>query len=434
MNLELPAQGWVPRSYQLPLLKYMMPERRGLRAVYAWPRRAGKDLTSINVFAMKSLQRKGLYVYIGPYQNQIRRILWNGRDGGGKRFIDYIPRELVERKLEQDMMLELKTGQTIQLMGADDPDRLVGINPVGVCFSEYSLCDPQAWRLIQPILVENGGWAMFNGTPRGKNHFYAKLREAERDPLHFSSHLTVKQTKHITPEELRAARNELNNEATFQSEYMCSFETPVEGSYYGDILTKLYDNGQILKQAAPEPQLPVHTAWDLGVDDCTSIWFFQTFRQEVRVLHYHEDSGEGLPHYASYVNKWLTQHGLTNGENYGPWDINVREWGTGVSRMETARSLGLDFKPVQKLSVMDGIEAVRNTLPKCWFNEAGCEMGIERLKGYHKEFDSAKGTFKKQPVHDLNSHGADSFRTLAVALKRASRASRSKFQASYESV
>ena len=418
MSIRVPAQGWEPRKYQLPLLKYMSQTKRSLRAVVAWHRRAGKDLTCVNVMAIKSLQRVGTYWYVLPYANQARRIVWNGMTGEGKKFIDYFPKEIVEKKSEQEMRIHLKNGSVIQLMGSDDPDKMVGANPIGVVFSEYSISDPSAWQLINPILAENGGWALFNGTPRGENHFYKMLLKAKADSTWYSSHLSVKDTQAILPDELRKARSELNNEARFQSEYMCSFKTPVEGAYYGSQINKAHKEKRILDNIAVDPLLPVYTGWDLGMDDATTIWFVQLFRNEVRVVNYYENSGEGLPHYARELHMWAAKRDVTYAKHFAPHDIKVRELGTGKSRIETARSLGLKFTTVKKLPVIDGIEAVRNLLPRCWFSKNDCYAGIEALKGYHKEFDSSKGVFRKSPVHDSNSHGADGFRTLAVGLKQ----------------
>jgi len=418
MSIRVPAQGWEPRKYQLPLLKYMSQTKRSLRAVVAWHRRAGKDLTCVNVMAIKSLQRVGTYWYVLPYANQARRIVWNGMTGEGKKFIDYFPKEIVEKKSEQEMRIHLKNGSVIQLMGSDDPDKMVGANPIGVVFSEYSISDPSAWQLINPILAENGGWALFNGTPRGENHFYKMLLRAQRDSSWYSSHLSVRDTKVIPAEELRKARNELNNEARFQSEYMCSFKTPVEGAYYGSQINKAHKEKRILDNIAVDPLLPVYTGWDLGMDDATTIWFVQLFRNEVRIVNYYENSGEGLPHYARELHMWAAKRDVTYAKHFAPHDIKVRELGTGKSRIETARSLGLKFTTVKKLPIIDGIEAVRNLLPRCWFSKNDCYAGIEALKGYHKEFDSSKGVFRKSPVHDSNSHGADGFRTLAVGLKQ----------------
>lgn len=420
MSVRIPAQGWEPRPYQLSLLKYMSQKKRSLRAVVAWHRRAGKDLTCVNITAIKALQRVGTYWYVLPYANQARRIVWNGMTGEGKKFIDYFPKEIVEKKSEQEMRIHLKNGSVIQLMGSDDPDKMVGANPVGVVFSEYSISDPAAWQLINPILAENGGWALFNGTPRGENHFYKLLLRAQSEGSWFSSHLSVKDTKAIAADEIRKARSELNNEARFQSEYMCSFKTPVEGAYYGAQINRAYKEKRVVETIAVDPILPVHTAWDLGMDDATTIWFFQLFKSEIRVVNYYENSGEGLPHYARHLHVWANQKDVTYGKHYAPHDIKVRELGTGKSRLETARSLGLKFTTVKKLSIIDGIEAVRNILNRCWFSKNDCYAGIEALKGYHKDFDSQRGVFRKAPVHDKNSHGADAFRTLAVGLKQPS--------------
>ena len=415
--IQIPAQGWVPRPYQLPCVKYMCQDKPNLRAVVAWHRRAGKDLTSINIIAMKALQRKGLYLYIGPFNNQIRRIIWQGQDGDGRKFIDFIPREAVVRKSEQEMSLTLSNGSTVQLLGADNPDKLVGINPVGVVFSEFSLSDPTAWVLTNPILAENGGWALFNGTPRGQNHFYHMLNRAKSNKDWYSSHLSVLETKAIRPKELAKARDEMNNEARFQSEFMCSFDTPVEGAYYGEIISKLYKKEQIIANIPPDPALPVHTAWDLGMDDSTTIWFFQQHQKEIRVINYYENSGEGLQHYARELDRFASLNDVTYGRHYAPHDIAVRELGTGRSRLETARSLGIRFTPVKRLAISDGIEAVRQILPQCWFSQTHTSQGLKCLQDYRKEWDAQKNTFKKTPVHDSSSHGADGFRTLAVGIK-----------------
>jgi len=416
MNIQVPAQGWIPRPYQLPFVKYMAQDKYHLRAVVAWHRRAGKDLTSINIMAIKALQRKGLYLYIGPFNNQIRRIIWQGQDKDGRKFIDFIPRELVSRKSEQEMSLTLSNGSVIQLLGADNPDKLVGINPLGIVFSEYSLADPVAWELTRPILAENGGWALFNGTPRGQNHFYTLLKEAEADKDWFASHLPVTKTRAIPAETLRKERGKMS-EARFQSEYMCSFNTPVEGAYYGGIITKLYQKEQILQRLPPEPSLSVHTAWDLGMDDATSIWFFQQHRHETRIINYFENSGEGLAFYARELDRWASLNDVSYGKHYFPHDVKVRELGSGRSRLETLRSLGIKAIPVKKLAKGDQIEAVRNVLPRFWFDSTTCHLGIKHLKEYRKEWDEMKQVFKKTPVHDQSSHGADAMATLAVGIR-----------------
>ena len=418
-KIRVPAHGWVPRSYQLPVWNYILQDKPNLRAVTVWHRRSGKDLTSINLMMTKCLQRKGLYIYVGPFQNQIRRILWEGREGSGHRFIDYIPKELIVRKLEQSMMIELKTGQTIQLLGADNPDCLVGPNPVGAVFSEYSLCDPEAWEYMQPIFRENKGWVLFNGTPRGKNHLYEVLNKYKADPDCFASHLTAEDTGVFTRESLEQARVELNNESKFQSEYMASFDAPIEGSFYGPLIQAAYDGGRVVSHGVADPELPVHTAWDLGMRDPTAIWFFQTHRNEVRLLDYYEETDTGLPELARMLESWASKYGVRYGKHLVPHDAKVTEFSTGVTRLEMAARLGLRLEPQPKLSIADGIEAVCSLLPRCYFVQPTCGPGLDRLRGYHRAFDEKNRVYRKHPADTEHTHGADAFRYLALGLKSA---------------
>lgn len=412
-SIVLPAQGWRPRSYQLPLWKYMEPQKRGQRAVIAWHRRAGKDLTCINICATKSVQRVGLYWLVYPYLNQGRRIAWNGMDADGKKFLDAWPKGLIERRHDGDMRLYLRNGSIIQVMGADHPDRAVGTNPVGVVFSEMSLCDPLIWQLITPILAENGGWAIFNGTPRGENHFYDLKQEAEANKAWFCSHLSVKDTRVVSPQALREARAELKDEALFQQEFMTSFASPLQGAYYDSQMKMLAREKRFIDTISADPKLEVHTAWDLGMDDSTSIWFYQTFGTEIRLLDYYENSGEGLPFYVRHLRQWAVDNGVTYGRHFFPHDVKVREMNNGKSRFETLRELGVKVNVVKKHTVFDGIEASRNLLPRCWFSRHRCHRGINALKSYRKEWDALRNTFKTSPVHDWASHAADAFRILA---------------------
>lgn len=421
----MPAQGFQPRSYQIPLWKFIM--NGGRRAVLCLPRRHGKDISCINLAACMSLRRVGMYIYLFPYQNQARRVVWNGIDSQGRRFLHAWPKEVVSNKSESEMRLHLKNGSIIQVLGGDDPDKLVGMNPVGVVFSEYAMCDPMCWKLISPILNENQGWAIFNSTPRGQNHFSKILKHAQANPCNdlnhpqpnewYWQHETAKTLKVLTPEELRQMRDELQDEALFQQEAFCSFTSPMQGSYYDRQMKYLRSQNRITK-VPPETRLPCHTAWDLGIADSTVIWFFQQYGQEVRVINHYEMSGESLSAHIRYLKEYASTHNLTYGKHYAPHDIAVREFTSGKSRIETARELGLRFEPVQKHSVEDGIEAVRNILQSCWFDGESCERGLDALTSYRKEWDSSRACFKSRPVHDWTSHSADAFRILAWGIRR----------------
>lgn len=420
-QVTLPANNWQPRTYQLPFWKYMMGREDG-RAVLAWHRRAGKDLTCINMCATKSLKRVGLYWLVFPLLNQGRRIAWTGMDGGGIPFIKAWPEALVASKQGGEMRITLKNGSVIQIMGADRPDTAVGANPIGIVFSEYSLCDPTIWQLTAPILAENGGWAVFNGTPRGQNHFYDILEEAKINKSWYASHLTARDTRAVTPEKLEEARRELKNEALFQQEFMTSFSSPLQGAYYDSEMKLLSNEDRFLEHITPDPKLEVHTAWDLGVADSTSIWFYQQFQSEIRILDYYENSGEGLPFYLRVLKQWERDHNVVYGKHFAPHDIKVKEFTSGKSRYETARELGFRFDIVPKHTLEDGIDQARALLPRCWFDRARCHRGINALKSYRKEWDALRNTFKPKPLHDWSSHAADAFRYLAWGFKDAQKA------------
>jgi len=208
------------------------------------------------------------------------------------------------------------------------------------------------------------------------------------------------------------------NDALYQQEYYCSFDVPIQGAYYGDQLMKAIKDGRITKVPV-EMSVRVDTYWDLGIGDSTSIWFVQQIGKEIRIVDFYETSGEGLAHYA----KILDNKGYVYGSHWAPHDIEVRELGSGKSRLEMARKLGIKFRIVPKISIDDGINAARTILNQCWFDEDRCKLGINALKSYHKEWDEKNKVYKDRPHHDWSSHASDAFRYFGVAHKDQSRRS-----------
>jgi phage terminase large subunit len=162
-----------------------------------------------------------------------------------------------------------------------------------------------------------------------------------------------------------------------------------------------------------QPELKVDTWWDLGIGDSTAIWFSQQAGLERHFIDYYECNGEGLVHYA----KVLQDRNYIYGEHWAPHDIRARELGTGKSRLEVAKGLGLTFRTAPRLSVEDGIEAVRNLLPRAWFDAERCRQGLRALCSYHREFNEQRQAFLPHPSHDWSSHCADAMRTGAVTLR-----------------
>lgn len=365
-------------------------------------------------------KRVGVYWYLAPTYAHAKKIIWDGIDSKGIGYMERFPDELVAKKNEQDLMIKMTNGSVFQLIGTDKiKDAIVGPNPVGCVFSEFSLMAPVAYELIRPIVRENGGWLAFNFTPRGKNHAYKLYNMAKTNPAWWSSFLTIKDTKRdsygedgstvVTLEDVDEDRREGMEEELVQQEYYCSFEGYLVGSYYGKILQELQKDNRICR-VQWEPDLRVDTWWDIGISDATAIWFTQTYRNECRVIDYYENSGEGLPHYASILASKSYAYGI----HMAPHDIKVREWGSAEGRQETAARLGIHFQVSAKRNIADGIEASRKLLPLCFFDEEKCSQGLNALGSYHKQWNSDRQQFNNIPFHDWSSNGADAFRTLAM--------------------
>jgi len=190
------------------------------RAVAVWHRRAGKDKTLLNLLIKEAFKRTGVYYYFFPTYNQGRKVLWDGIDRNGFRYLDHIPEPLREGNPNTtEMKIRLINGSLIQIIGTDNIDAIMGTNPVGCVFSEYSLQNPAAWDLIRPILAENGGWAVFNYTPRGRNHGFILYEMAKNNPEWFCELLTVDDTGVVTPEMVQAERDAGMSEEMIQQEF-----------------------------------------------------------------------------------------------------------------------------------------------------------------------------------------------------------------------
>ncbi|MGB1304021.1 hypothetical protein [Pseudoalteromonas marina] len=414
-EITIPNQ-WAPRSYQLPFFRSKLK-----RHCLVYHRRAGKDSMVLNYTATKIFERVGSYWHLLPLQAQARKALWNGIDGQGRRIIDQVfPKEIRKRTLDNEMMIEFKNGSIWQMAGSDNYDSLVGSNPVGIVFSEYSIANPQAWDFLRPILAENGGWATFIYTARGKNHGYQLYNMAKKSKDWFCELLTVNDTKRddgtpvITPEIIQTERDEGMSEEKIQQEYFCSFDAQIPGAIYSVQLATARDDKRIMSIPV-DPMLEVHTAWDLGISDAMSIWFFQAVGSEIRLIHYYENHNQGMEHYIQYLQEFKSKHTVHYGKHLAPHDIEVRELSTGKTRKATAAKMGIAFRTVQRPRYKsEGHGAVRKIFPRLYIDDNRAEHGLNCLSSYQYEWDDKKGVFKDRPLHDWASHGADALQTLAL--------------------
>lgn len=419
-NITIPNQ-WTPRPHQLPFFQAMDGGKK--RACLVWHRRAGKDSSVLNFTAKEMFKRVGNYWHLFPKQRQARKAIWNGIDGQGRKILSQVfPEEIRIRTDGTEMMIELANGSTWQLCGSDNYDSLVGANPVGVVFSEWSLCDPNAWNYIRPMLAENKGWAIFIYTARGKNHGYTLYKMAKNNPDWHCELLTVDDTKRedgtpvITPDIIESEREEGMPEEQIQQEYYCSFDAQIPGAVYADELRKAHNEKRVCSVPI-DPSLPLNTAWDLGHRDATSIWFWQATGGEVRLVGYYENSLKGLDHYINKVKEFALKHGVSYelGRHLGPHDCEALRLGQSKTVRNQCGEAGLPMIPtVRPQTKQSGIESVRKLFHKLWIDDTRCELGLACLSEYQYEWDDKNKVFKNNPLHDWASHGADSLQTLAL--------------------
>ena len=195
----------------------------------------------------------------------------------------------------------------------------------------------------------------------------------------------------------------------FPSNSKEAFQKAIVGAYWSKELIKAEQDGRIGKVSIDQ-YLPVHTAWDLGINDTTCIWFFQKKGFDFMLVDYYEMSEEPLPHYF----KILKDRGYNYGYHFAPHDIAKRSYYDGKDGLEIARQFGFRFEKITRAqNKMDSINEARTVLNRCWFSQTKCELGISRLREYRKKFNDKLGCFMDQPLHDINSNGADAFQTFA---------------------
>ena len=398
--------GFTPRPYQREMMSYF--DRGGTRAVMVWHRRAGKDLTMLHQTAKMAHQRIGTYWHLLPTQRQGRKIVWDGITGDGKRIIDHVfPPELRDGDPNStDMKIKLKCGSVHQVVGSDGFDSLVGSNPVGVVFSEFSLSDPQSWNFVRPILRENGGWAAFIFTPRGYNHGYDIAEIAKKNKSWYFSCRTVDDTGIVSQADIQEERDSGMPESLIQQEYYCSFTSANIGSVLGSYIEDAEKQGRILDiECYDEAGGPVIGSLDLGFRDTTALWVWQIFPDRVALVDYREESGLDAQDWIESIKTMPYEwEGI-----YLPHDAAAKTFSTKYSAQEQFIESGLPTHILPRMRISDRINAARTILPQCVFANERVSRGLSALRAWSYTFDESRKMFSKDPLHDWSSHGSDSF-------------------------
>lgn len=389
-------------------------ERKERWAVIVAHRRCGKTVSCINDLIYKALtegKEDARYAYLAPYYAQAKSIAF-----------DYLMRfsEPVRANHNvSELWVELINGARIRLFGADNPDALRGLYLDGVVLDEYADMKPSIWgAVLRPLLADRKGWAVFIGTPKGHNSFWDVYNNASKDPGWYAKTLRASQTGLLDQDELDDAKK-MMSEDQYLAEFECDFESAVLGAYFGKEMRSITDAGRITT-VEYDRMFPVHTAWDLGYSDDTTIWFYQVIHGEIRLLDYHSSNGHNIPYYVDVIK----DRDYIYGTHWLPHDARAKTLASGGKSIIEQLSEKIDiksFRIVPSLSLQDGIQAVRMALTRSWF-DFKCDDGIECLKQYQREYDDDKKMFRDKPRHDWTSHGADAFRMLAIAWKEEEKA------------
>lgn len=380
-------------------------------AVLVCHRRAGKTFAAVNDLIRAAITCKSqapLFAYIGPFRSQAKDVAWSA--------LKYFSEPISQTVNEAELMVTLINGAKIRVFGADNADAMRGLGFDGVFMDEVGDFKPSVWgAVIRPALSDKQGWGVFAGTPKGKNHFWNIWDDATgrlKDDW-FSMMLKASESGLLPQSELDDVKSQITEDQYLQ-EYECNFEAAILGAFYGTEMRQADDEGRIT-EVKYDPSLQTYTAWDLGHTDDTAVWWFQTVRGEIHIIDYFAVSGGDPKMLADVINKKPYHYA----KHWLPHDARAKTFASqGKTTIEQlAEHLGgvsmLDIVP--SLSVQDGIQAVRMTLPRCWFDKTNCKEGIEALKQYEREYDEDKKAFRATPKHNWCSHPADAFRMLAIA-------------------
>lgn len=417
MNVEtqIELNKFCARPYQQDILDAL--DKGYKKILIVLPRRSGKDLTCWNIAIHQCIRKVCLVQYILPTFGQARRSIWEAIDSNGNSFLSYIPRQLISKVNSADMKVVFSNGSILQCVGGDTHDTSIrGTNPFMVVLSEYAyMQSEEVYNTIRPILAANGGSVLVNSTPRGKNFFWHMFNIAQELPEWFVMLKTVDDIAHIPVESLNQERTQMSPEL-FAQEYMCSFTRGVQGAIFGTCLEDIKRKGQITS-VAWEPGLLVHVAIDIGVNDATTIIFFQVVGEGtiIRIIDCYSNNNVGLDHYAHHIQ----QKPYRYGKYFAPHDLKVREWGGGaITRYEKARQLDLKFDILDQIDIGDSIENVMTHFPKFWIDAENCRSLVNAIENYYREWDEKRQIYNPKPAKGWANHYCDALRYMCQAIHK----------------
>lgn len=396
--------SYIPRAWSLPV------HARSQRfAVLICHRRAGKTLMCVADLVDKAMQcplHRPQYSYIAPFYSQAKSVAWN--------YLKDLTAGIADKVMESELSVVLKgNGAKIRLFGADNPDALRGLYHDGAILDEYEDMAPRMFgEIIAPALTDRKGWAMFIGTVKGSAGIWALYTKALDDPAWFTLVLRASESGIIPPEELESTRTSPGcDENTYRQEFECDPTAAVRGAYYGEQLNEL--GARHFGEYKHDLSKLVFTAWDIGYTDDTSVWMYQFNGAEIAIIDFFTVSGYSVDEVLAELRAKPYMYGTA----FLPHDAKNKSFQTGKSTRELMMAAGMQTSIVPSLSVQDGIQAVRHTLPRVYFNTASPDVrvGLNALRLYSRKWDEKRQMFMQAPDHTWASNPADAFRMLALA-------------------
>jgi hypothetical protein len=402
------AVSYKPRHHFIPF------HSRSTRfAVMVAHRRAGKTVACVNELiarAIYSKKKRPHYGYIAPFINQAKKIAWEYLKEGTEGL-------LLKKPNETELTVRLAHNKAeVSIYGADNPDRFRGLYFDGIILDEFGDMAPSIWTsVLIPALSDRQGWAVFIGTPKGKNHFFKIYQRAKTEPHWYHYMLRASESGVLPPSELALARREMGEDEYLQ-EYECSFDAAVKGTYYAKQIAELEGKGRVGTESGLfDPEFPVQVALDIGFTDSTALWYWQERPDGLSIIDYDEAHTETLNFYFELLNTKRYKYSTI----WLPHDARAKSLQTGISTVQQFLLANFPVRIGPQLSLQDGINVAKRMLDQCWFSPK-CENGVEALRAYHRDWNEETKSYSDRPAHDWSSHGADAFRYLCLVARERS--------------
>ncbi len=388
-------------------------------------RRGGKTVAAVNELikgAVACTRRAPRFAYLAPFRQQAKTIAWDYL----KYYTSTIPGVKVS---EGELYVQLPGNEgRVTLYGADNFEALRGIYLDGVVADEPSDMDEEVWSsILRPALSDRLGWCVWIGTPKGRNAFYRLYQRGLGDNQFFTMLLPASVSKILPESELDGAKKDMaHRPGAYEREFECSFDAAIEGAIYGSEIEKLRAQKRVV-DFPPEPSVPAHTFWDIGMSDFGCVWLVQFSGRDILLLDYISATGKPASWYCMEIAKWERKHGVVVRQNYLPHDANTRDKGSGKTYVASCQEAGLrNIRVVPRTpDVWLGINEVRLLIPRCYIHATNCgrvetgenakPSGLDCLEYYHRREENVNGAISEHPVHDEFSHGADALRTMGEA-------------------